>query len=148
MRPIRANLALLLLAMQIAAQTTSSEVRTPHTDRALPIVVMMAPPTYPVSVRVAHVEGLVRLRVTTDGRYAKDVQIQGNAPSLLARLSERNVRTWSFEPGNPTEFSVVYRYVLVNEPIEGADGASVRLELPTGIEIRATRVQLDSTPGK
>lgn len=123
--------------------------RARQVKQALPIVTSMAPPTYPVVAREARIEGTARLKITTDGHRVTDTHVQGNPPLLLAALAEKNVRTWQFEPGDPTTFEVTYAYKLVKRSIRDADGTSVTLELPTDVEISATvPLNVDLAPDK
>ncbi len=80
----------------------------------------------------------MHLKITTDGQRVTDSQLEGNAATLLAGLAEKNIRTWQFEPGEPTTFNVTYTYRLVTHSISGADSTSVTLKLPTDVEISAT----------
>lgn len=111
---------------------------TQMTTHGLPIVVMMAPPTYPIVARLAHVEGVVHLRVTTDGRGVISTEQEGRTPQLLVAVAAKNVRSWQFEPGGPTTFDVAYTYKLVSQHISDADSTSVTLKLPTEVEISAS----------
>jgi hypothetical protein len=146
------NLArtVLLLAWTIAAACSPVlGARGRQVGHALPIVVAMAPPTFPVFARLAHIQGVVRLKVTTDGQRVTNAQEQGKASPLLAGLAEKNVRTWQFEPGDPTTFTVTYTYSLVAYRISGADSTSITLRLPTDVEISATMpVNVDLAPDK
>lgn len=138
----------LMLAAAVCLQS-SPAIGGQAVRHALPIVIMMAPPTYPVFTRQAHIEGAVRLRITTDGRQVTNVQAEDNPSALLGGLAEKNVRTWQFEPGEPTTFTVAYTYKLATRPISGADSTSVTLELPTAVEISATiPVNADLAPDK
>jgi|SRR5271156_5114053 hypothetical protein len=107
---------------------------------ALPIVAMMAPPTYPFLARRTHIEGVVRLKIATDGHRVTNAQAEGSAAPPLVDLAEKNIRTWQFEPGEPTTFEVTYAYRLVTYSIFGGDSTSVTLELPTDVKISATAV--------
>lgn len=128
---------------------TSLPAKGQQLGSGLPVVTMMAPPTYPVFARQAHVEGVVRLKITTDGRRVADAEVQGSAPAMLEDLAEKNVRTWEFEPADPTSFIVSFTYKLVTYRISGADRASVTLKLPTDVEISATMpVNVDLAPDK
>ena len=101
---------LLLIWIAVAACSPLLTARGQQAKLALPIVITMAPPTYPVFARQTHIEGVVHLKITTDGQRVTDSQLEGNAATLLAGLAEKNIRTWQFEPGEPTTFNVTYTY--------------------------------------
>jgi len=138
---IKSNLGRTVLFLFWIATTVCSPLLTARgrqAKHALPIVVIMAPPTYPVFARRTHIEGVVHLKIATDGQRVTSAEAEGDAASLLADLAEKNVRTWQFEPGDPTTFDVTYAYRLVTHPISGADSTSVTLRLPNDVEISAT----------
>lgn len=145
------------IALLVAVVATVAWLRSPilgasQASHGLPIVVMMVPPTYPMIARLPHLQGVVHLRVTTDGRQVITAETEGKAPQLLAVSAAKNVRSWQFEPGDPTTFEVTYAYKLVTRHIPGADATSVTLELPTRVEISANvPVNVDlapDTPGR
>lgn len=137
MRNTAKCILLLLMLATAVVSLTLLRARAQRVKQALPIVVTMAPPTYPIVARLAHVEGIVRLNVTTDGRQVTDVQAQDNAPRLLVTLAEKNVRSWQFEPGDPATFTATYAYKLVTYSIPGADSTSITLKLPLDVAITA-----------
>ena len=80
----------------------------------LPVVKSGDMPFYPPLLRTAQVEGEVDLRVTTDGSSVVSATSDyGNL--LLVKAAQDNVRTWKFEPREPTSFSTVFSYHLVKE---------------------------------
>jgi len=61
-------------------------------------------PLYPPVARLANVEGVVHLKVTTDGHHVVSTQVE-DGHRLLAALAEENVRTWQFSLHEPTTFT-------------------------------------------
>jgi hypothetical protein len=98
-------------------------------------------PFYPPLARAANVNGLVRLRVTTDGHEVTDVKVlEGH--KLLAPAAEHNVRSWKLLPSKATTFSVLFTYKLgdrntkdYEKLIKILPDSEVRTELPTEVEI-------------
>lgn len=69
--------------------------------KSLPDLRIASVPFHPRNAQAAHIEGVVRLRISTDGTRAVSVQVQ-DGPPMLARAARDNVKTWQFEPHAPT----------------------------------------------
>jgi hypothetical protein len=92
---------------------------------------------------MARIRGVVRLRVSTDGKSVSSVEIV-SGPPLLARLASDNVKTWLFKPHAPTSFDVTFHYKLLrptkcdsncNCEFPGKEG--VLLQLPAQVDLSA-----------
>ena len=105
---------------------------------ALPMVVSAQVPLYPQVARIANVEGVVHLRVTTDGQRVVSVQVE-EGHKLLAAPAEGNVRTWQFSPHDPVTLKVTYTYKLVTDLDSRQNNPRVILKLPTEVEVDALR---------
>lgn len=105
----------------------------------LPIVISASMPFYPDMARRARVEGIVRLRVTTDGARVEEVVVIGGPP-LLTESARRNVETWEFGDGRARELEVTFHYVLESESSHRA-GGSVTIDFPYMVEVRAKVVE-------
>jgi TonB family protein len=128
--------SILLLLLAAVALLVSFRAGGQEFRSRLPTVVAIGVPTYPQAVRVAHIEGIVHIKITTDGQRVTDAQVQ-DGPELLAVSAEKNVRTWQFSPHDPTTFTVTYRYKLVPRLKGGSDNTSVTLSLPSDVEVSA-----------
>ena len=106
----------------------------------LPRVVSASVPFYPPLARRAGIEGVVRLRVSTDGKQVSDTSVESGQP-MLAETAKENVRTWLFEEHKPTTFEVTFRYKYV-APSKCWDDAieTVVLRLPAEVEVSGTGV--------
>ena len=102
-------------------------------------------PDYPILARMAHLQGIVivRVNIDTDGRVVS-AKASGGHP-VLQHAAERNVRLWTFyAPGGAgeltTERSISYVYKLVTEYVQCPQ---VVLHLPDRVEIseQASKVQ-------
>ncbi|HXN51631.1 MAG TPA: hypothetical protein VN943_06815 [Candidatus Acidoferrum sp.] len=102
---------------------------------ALPRVAGAAVPLYPPLARAAHVQGIVHVKVTTDGQRAVATHAE-DGPKLLAAAAEENARTWQFAVHEPTTFTVTYHYKLVAGMKGNPDNPEVVLRLPTEVEVR------------
>ena len=103
----------------------------------LPVVKSGEMPFYPPLSNVARIQGEVHLRVTTDGSAVASVVAESGQP-MLAKAAQDNVRTWKFEPHEPTSFLTVFGYHLLAEPKCGPNksgNGEIHLELPTFVEI-------------
>jgi hypothetical protein len=104
---------------------------------SLPMIAGAAVPLYPPLARAAHIEGIVHVRITTDGHRVIDAHVEdGN--KLLAAAAEENVRTWQFATHQQTTFIVTYRYKL-DAGLKGSpNNPTVTLRLPTEVEVSTT----------
>ena len=103
---------------------------------SLPTVAGAAVPLYPPLARVANVEGVVRLRIATDGQRVTSARvIEGN--KMLAAAAEENIHTWTFSRHESTAFVVTYRYRLTGD--SHSDNPTVLLRLPKDVEISIPR---------
>jgi hypothetical protein len=116
----------------------------PQAQPSLPKVVHGSAPFYPRIAAAARIEGVVLLRVSTDGERVSKVDVE-SGPPLLVRVATENVKTWEFEPHSPTSFRVRFRYKLSRAfTCDGGCGncrhleeESVLLQLPTDVELNA-----------
>jgi hypothetical protein len=101
---------------------------------ALPAVASAAVPLYPPLARVANVQGVVHVKVTTDGHRVIATRVEdGN--KLLASAADENARTWQFSTHEPTTFTVTYNYKLEAELRGSPNNPTVVLRLPTEVEV-------------
>lgn len=105
---------------------------------ALPMMTSAQVPFYPDIARIAKVEGVVHLKVTTDGHGVVSAQVE-DGPGLLALAAQRNVQTWQFSIHEPTTFTVTYTYKLVTDLESIQNNPRVILNLPTQVEVDALR---------
>lgn len=98
----------------------------------LPMVAGGAVPLYPPLARAAKVQGVVHLKVVTDGTRVVTAQAE-NGNRLLAAASDENARTWQFSKHEPTSFTVTYRYRL--DTSADPNNPTVTLRFPTEVDI-------------
>lgn len=98
----------------------------------LPMVAGGAVPLYPPLARATKVQGVVHLKVVTDGTRVTAAHAEdGNR--LLATASEENARTWRFSKHEPTSFTVTYRYRL--DANADPNNPTVTLRFPTEVDV-------------
>jgi hypothetical protein len=95
-------------------------------------------PLYPPIARLANVEGVVHLKVTTDGHRLVSTQVE-DGHKLLAASAEENARTWQFSLHEPATFTVTYTYKLVEDWKGDPDNPTVVLRFPTQVEVSTRR---------
>ena len=125
------------LAGVLSACAAASFAQVTQLPQKLPVVKSGNMPFYPPLLRLAQLEGEVDLRVTTDGSSVVSVTSEhGNL--LLAKAAQDNVKTWKFEPHEPTSFSTLFAFHLRAEPECDADksgNSEIHLMLPAKVEI-------------
>lgn len=105
---------------------------------ALPMVASANVPLYPPTARLANIQGVVKLRATTDGNRVISIEVEGG-PKILADFAQENLRTWQFSAHEPTTFSITYTYKLVTDLKPTQNNPRVILDLPTAVEVDALR---------
>jgi hypothetical protein len=88
---------------------------------------------------MSNVEGVVKVRINTDGHRVTRTNIVEGSNPMLAKAAEENVRTWQFTVHEPTAFTVTYRYKLVTDLEPAQNNPRVILKLPTEVEVDAQR---------
>jgi hypothetical protein len=113
--------------------------------KSLPVVTSASVPMYPRTPRIAHIDGVVRLRLSTDGARVSSMDVE-SGPPMLAQAAQENVRTWLFEKHSPTTFDVTFHYTLLPTKCDSecncddlGNGTAI-LRLPTEIEVSANEV--------
>ena len=72
---------------------------------------------YPRFAIDAGIQGQVHLRVSTDGYYISDVDVESGNP-FLVRAAIRNLKTWRFVDRNPRTFDVTYDFQITTSRVE------------------------------
>lgn len=103
---------------------------------ALPVVVVTGVPQYPPLAKAARVEGIVHVKVTTDGHRVVSASAE-DGPKLLRTQAEENARTWEFASHTPMTFTVKYQYKLTEASQNNPYGGTVILRLPSDVEVIA-----------
>jgi hypothetical protein len=124
-----------LVALSPAARVCDAQ----SSQEPLPTVTSAAVPLYPRTADLAHIEGVVWLQVSTDGKRVSDVKVE-SGPPLLANAAADNVRTWEFGQHQPTTFKVRFNYRFLPESGCYVDNSVVMLRLPAEIEVSTKRV--------
>jgi hypothetical protein len=101
----------------------------------LPLVIDAKLPLYPVEANEAHIQGVVKIKVTTDGKKATSLEVV-SGPPMLAKYAKENILTWEFANHRPTTFVTTFEYVIEDPgPCGFSNGTSV-VHLP--LEVRTT----------
>jgi hypothetical protein len=121
------NVAFMLLIVLHAGVAQSRNV-------TLPTVADAKVPLYPPLARAARVQGVVRVRITTDGHRVVSAAAE-SGPRILAAAAEDSARSWQFSSHEPTSFMATYTYKLVHSLKNGPENPTVVLRLPTEVEV-------------
>jgi hypothetical protein len=102
--------------------------------REVPLLSAGTVPLYPRMSLAARVQGVVKIRVTTDGKKVSSVEAESGPPMLVAAAKE-SILAWQFETHKPTTFETTFEYVI-EEPAECYFSNSVAvLKLPLEVRI-------------
>jgi TonB family protein len=119
----------------LAILGTGPVTATGQQNKALPDLLSASMPLYPRTPQMAHIEGVVRLRISTNGNRVASVEVQSGQP-MLAQAAQDNVKTWEFEQHDPTTFEATFRYKLLPSKCDAkcncdsVEKPSVFLQLP------------------
>jgi TonB family protein len=139
--------AFMFLAVWRTAQEkpVNSLLPAQKTTSDLPKVIRASVPFYPELARQTRIQGVVALRVSTNGKQVSAVEAE-SGPRLLVDAATDNVKTWEFKPHAPTSFEVTFRYRLFIPECdsecncdrgEGGEKESLVLHLPTDADLNA-----------
>lgn len=130
------------LSVLLAAFLATAVAQQPKA--VLPMVAGGAVPLYPPLARAAKVQGVVHLKVVTDGTRVVTAQAEDGS-RVLAAAAEENARTWQFSKHEPTSFTVTYRYRL--DANADPNNPTVTLRFPTEVDVSmAPLVLSDPSP--
>lgn len=108
-----------------------------QTDAALPTVTTFECPIYPPKAKSEHLQGTVKLRVTTDGHRLTHIEVLPSHP-ILAEEAIKNVRTWTFADHSATSFVVTFNYTLDEHYKDKKDPVtkcSAKMDLPAKVMV-------------
>jgi len=84
-----------------------------------------------------HLQGTVKLKVTTDGHRITHIEVLPSHP-ILSEEAIKNVRTWTFADHNATSFVVTYHYTLEEHYKEKKDPVTkcpAKVDLPSTVTV-------------
>jgi hypothetical protein len=128
----------MLIRALLASMVLPCAAQGPEADH--PVVLDAAVPFYPQNARMAHIEGVVRLEVSTDGEAVSGVELFSGT-LILAMAAKENVKTWRLKWHSRTTFQVTFRYKLLPEFACEVDNGTVVLRLPLEVEVTAKGIQ-------
>ena len=109
------------------------------TKQELPVVVAGQMPLYPIIARAARIQGVVKIKVTTDGKRVTAVYAE-SGPPMLVKFAKQNILTWEFLQDKPATFITTIEYVI-EEPAKCVySNDSLTLNLPLEIRVSAKGV--------
>jgi hypothetical protein len=110
-----------------------------NAGQQLPVVVSASVPLYPRTAQLAHIQGTVKIRATTDGKKVSSLDAE-SGPPMLVQAAEDNLRTWQFEEHKPVTFLVTFQYAIEEPPQCSIDNATVVLHMPSDVQVNAKSV--------
>jgi hypothetical protein len=134
-RPLRrlATVGLMMLAGMLPSALGQKA------EQDLPLVLAASLPLYPIIARAARVEGVVKIKVTTDGKKITSLEVE-SGPPMLARSAKENILTWKFAQHKPTTFVTTFDYAFEGTAECGYSNDAVTLNLPLKVRISAKPV--------
>ena len=129
--------------LMLAITTGCALAQQSQSRVSLPSVIAAAVPLYPIGPQTVNIQGTVHVKISTDGHRVIDAKVENDGVNpALGRAAQENAMTWRFAVGEPTTFTVTYRYILVpklKEIKSNALNAKVVLCFPTDVEVYAQR---------
>jgi hypothetical protein len=109
-------------------------------DQGPPIVAAAAMPLYPTIAVAARVEGVVKIRVTTNGKSVASLQtLSGSA--MLVQEAKKDIQTWTFDQHSPTTFVTTFEYHFEDPPSCTYTNSEVTARLPLEVHVNIRRLQ-------
>ncbi|HJU84173.1 MAG TPA: energy transducer TonB [Holophagaceae bacterium] len=139
---MKRKLALFKIGLGLLISTNPLNAVQPSTlqkKKHLPVVVAGDAPFYPSSAQTAGIEGIVRLRLTTDGESVSMVEVESGKP-MLVRAAQENVKTWKFRKHDPTSFAVSFQYILMPESGTELGTCEITMHFPSEVVIKAMHI--------
>jgi hypothetical protein len=97
-------------------------------------------PLYPPLARSTNTQGVVRVKIRTDGHKVIEAHAEGTN-KLLSTAAEENAMKWQFSMHSPVTFTITYHYKLADEC--EPNNPTVTLHLPTEVEVCQHTFRLD-----
>jgi hypothetical protein len=114
-----------LLAFRPAADTRPQ-------DKTLPVIAGAAVPLYPPAAVVANTQGVIHVRVSTDGHEVVEARAEEKIEPLTS-AAEQNAKTWRFATHQPRFLTITYKYRLSEQC--DPNNETVTLRFPTEVEV-------------
>jgi hypothetical protein len=96
----------------VALALLPSQIFGQEPNDVAPPVIVRTNPIYPPIAITAHIQGDVRVKVTTDGTSVLSAEVE-SGPSLLQFNTLKSVRTWKFASHTPATFYLLFRFKLM-----------------------------------
>jgi hypothetical protein len=114
--------------------------RAQETADQVPLVVSAEAPLYPMIARAAHVEGIVRIKVTTDGETISKLDVV-SGPAMLAEATKKNIQTCRFMKHKPTQFIAIFEYSLAEPSVCEYENSTSVVHFPLQVHVTANNIQ-------
>ena len=140
---IRKKLSLLpsvMCAGLIVLAGMLSPVFAQNSEHDVPLVINGKMPLYPIMARAAGIQGVVRIKVLTDGEKVAAADVE-SGPPMLARFAKENVLTWEFAKHKPMTFVVTFAYQIDGPNQCTYSNGSSTLNLPLEVHIYAKGIE-------
>lgn len=135
---LQSEIKRMLLVALLTSMVLPCVAQSPETDN--PVVLDAAVPFYPDIARLSHMEGVVRLQVSTNGETVSRVEFL-DGPLVLATAAKENVKTWRLKWHSQSTFVATFRYKLLPNFVCLPDNGTVVLRLPLEVEVSAKGIQ-------
>jgi len=117
-----------------------SSVLAQKAEQDVPLVTNGKMPLYPMMARAARIQGVVKIKVVTDGEKVISADVE-SGPPMLARFTKANVLTWEFSKHKPTTFVTTFEYEIEGPNQCTYSNGSSTLNLPLEVHIYAKGVE-------
>jgi len=109
-------------------------------SETLPVIVAGAMPSYPLIAVHAHIEGVVKIKVTTNGEAISNLEsISG--PAMLVAAARETIQTWKFVKHHPTQFVASFTYRISGTAHCEFTNPTIVTHLPLEVEITSDGLQ-------
>ena len=109
-------------------------------DQEVPRVTAAVMPLYPTLAVAARVQGIVKVRVTTNGKGVVSLETV-SGPAMLVQYAKMNIQTWKFDQHKPTSFVTTFDYEFEDPPSCSYSNSNVSARLPLQVHVSIQRLQ-------
>jgi len=127
---VLATIAIVLAWLSIGRTPVNANGQEP--TPSLPMVSAAPVPFYPPVARHTNTQGVVHVKIRTDGHKVVEAHVE-EKPGLLSAAAEENAKRWEFSLHTPVSFTIIYRYRLADEC--DPNNPTVTIHLPTEVEV-------------
>jgi hypothetical protein len=131
------KLMLVPLIFTVAAVGQNTVATPPYNGQHYPKLIQAELPLYPDIAWAAHMTGAVEIEARIEKGLVVSALIKSQTNPYLANPSVANLKSWRFQPGEPTTFTVTYTYNIEGAETDLPENPKIEMDLPMRVNLTA-----------